>query len=154
VAEVRGDAEELKKWTITMARDRIPNAGGDLHRRVVVRLDQYVIEDWPVGNPESWLSPPPPAYVGGHSRGEWQMSIGDPPEDEVSEPGEVRDDAEREAANLAVVAEIEPGQVSWLVNRAPYSVRLNEGWSPQMAAGSVQKAIQSVKLAAESGDLG
>ena len=45
---------------------------------VLLKLFGAIIKQTPVGNPSLWKSKPPPGYVGGRLRGNWQTNVGSP----------------------------------------------------------------------------
>ncbi|SFB19128.1 hypothetical protein [Azotobacter beijerinckii] len=91
-----------------------------------------IVERSPVGHPELWKSPPPPGYVGGRFRGNWQVTFGAPATAEVN-----RIDAEggsTKAAGAAVLAAYQSGINSiWLTNTVPYAMALEFGHSIRQA---------------------
>lgn len=99
-------------------------------RKVVFDISSKVVYRTPVGDPSYWQSPPPPGYVGGRARGNWQYGL-----DEVnSEPTGVIDAAGGDTVD-AIGAEIPVGDgmghVHYITNTLPYIKRLEEGYSRQ-----------------------
>ena len=47
-------------------------------RKLTLDLDKGIVMSTPVGDPTYWKRPPPPGYVGGRARGNWQPSVGEP----------------------------------------------------------------------------
>ena len=102
---------------------------------IVVGVAARVDERSPVGDATYWISPPPKGYVGGHFRANWQLGIGTIPAGEVAGV-----DPTGEATQGRIIASIPDeaaGNVFYLVNNAPYSQRLEEGWSRQAPQGMV-----------------
>lgn len=93
----------------------------------------------PVGDPTYWINPPPPGYVGGHFRANWQFGIGTIPRGEVAGV----DTSTQGAGGVTVrgiIAQIPDeaaGQVYYLANNAPYALRIEDGWSRQAPTGVV-----------------
>lgn len=85
----------------------------------------------PVGDPDFWKMKPPPGYIGGQFRGNWDVSIGDP---NASEPTGVDPHGEATfAQGSATIGQLGPKNINrvWLLNNLAYAVRLEEGWSWQ-----------------------
>lgn len=51
--------------------------------RTVALIAAEVDRRSPVGDPATWASNPPPGYVGGHFRGNWQLGVGEIPAGEL-----------------------------------------------------------------------
>lgn len=103
-------------------------------RKVGIDMLARIIDRSPVGNPDLWQSPPPPAYVGGRFRGNWQVTFG---AKAISETGRVdANGGDTLRAGQAVLAAYQNGVNSiWLTNTVPYSMRLEFGWSNQAPQG-------------------
>jgi len=119
----------------------------DIIRETALRFLRAVVLATPVGNPSLWSPqslPPPPGYVGGRARGDWQVSTGGP---------ETR---QRDRIDKSGGATISEGaakinnyngrrgnfQPIFVQNNVPYIGVLNDGHSTQVAAGFVERAIQ------------
>lgn len=103
-------------------------------RKVGTDMLARVINRSPVGNPDLWESPPPPGYVGGRFRGNWQVTFG---AQATGETGRVDPNgASTLQAGQAVLAAYQ-GSVNsiWLTNTVPYAYRLEMGWSNQAPQG-------------------
>lgn len=102
----------------------------------------------PVGNPDNWALeslPPPPGYVGGHFRRNWQVSTG-------QTLGEIEGvdttaGAEPMARGKAVIdTAVASGKFfSRLIiqNNVPYANRLAQGWSRQAEAGWIDLQVDA-----------
>jgi hypothetical protein len=96
--------------------------------KLTLDLDKSIVMGTPVGDPTYWKFPPPPGYVGGRARGNWQPSVGEPITTEIDRI---------DASGNTVLADIErvvpkkAGSVVWLSNNVDYIQRLEEGYSPQ-----------------------
>lgn len=100
----------------------------------------------PVGDPSTWKNPPPPGYVGGHFRGNWQASVGSP-ETRTTDRIDSDGGATIRAA-AASVAGVALGDKIYITNNLPYARRLEYGWSQQAPAGMVRITMaQSRELA-------
>lgn len=113
-----------------------------VRRAVVLSLFRSIIESTPVGNPELWKTPPPPGYVGGRARGNWQTSTGTPPSDPVDRV----DPQGTEAADEVKRNMGKNGETVSLTNNLPYIHRLEyDGWSSQAPNGMVRINVKRVK---------
>jgi hypothetical protein len=96
-----------------------------LTRELLFEISVRLIEYSPVGDATYWQSPPPPGYVGGHFRANWQYSFGTAAENEIDGhtgqlPGNIRAEF---PSNMV--------GVHYIINNAPYAQRLENGWSRQ-----------------------
>lgn len=103
-------------------------------KKVGIDMLAKIVDRSPVGNPSLWQSPPPPGYVGGRFRGNWQVTFNAPATAELE-----RIDASgssTKAAGAAVIAAYQSGINSiWLTNTVPYAMALEFGHSSQAPAG-------------------
>lgn len=85
----------------------------------------------PVGDPDYWKMKPPPGYVGGQFRGNWDVSIGDPAQDEPR--GVDANGGATFTRGNSAISQITRDNIQrvWLLNNLAYAVRLEEGWSWQ-----------------------
>ena len=79
----------------------------------------------------------------------WRVGIGNPPQRFTGphfpgRQGETAPASRLRAKELAAtkISSASPGQDLWVSNTAPYGPRLAEGYSPQAAAGWVQRALR------------
>lgn len=97
-------------------------------RKLTLDLDKSIVMSTPVGDPTYWKRPPPPGYVGGRARGNWQPSVGEPITSEIdridASGNDVMSDIERVVPKKA-------GFVVWLSNNMDYIQELEKGYSPQ-----------------------
>lgn len=101
-------------------------------KKIVTDIGRRVVEKSPVGDGSLWAEPPPPGYVGGRFRANWQYAFnvvltGDLPD--IDPSGNVS--ISRIAANTG-----KPG-IHYIVNNLPYAERLENGWSTQAPQGMV-----------------
>ena len=73
-------ALDLSKW-IAKTNENVEK----LVRETVIGLGEKVVERSPVGNPDLWQSNPPPGYVGGRFRANWQYGFGATPEGDLQD---------------------------------------------------------------------
>ena len=119
----------------------VPNWQVAMHKKIHFQVDHEMVMRTPVGNAENWQpqsKPPPPGYVGGRARGNWQASTNWPIAGEVD-----RIDPSGNAtvqANRAALAGLRPYSRSFETNNVPYINDLNDrpnpyhpgkAWSPQ-----------------------
>ena len=121
----------------------VQNAGDRLelvHRHVCLEMLRRVIQRSPVGNPDLWKNPPPPGYVGGRFKNNWQVAIGGPADGTIpdADPSGSRALAEGEGVLSMLTAK----DHVWVVNNLPYAVRLEFGWSTQAPAGMVRITLE------------
>lgn len=104
--------------------------------RTVALLAAEVDRRSPVGDPSTWLTKPPPGYVGGHFRANWQLGVTDIPTGEL--PGVDPDGSATQGRITAAIPDEASGKMFYLVNNTPYARRLEyEGWSYQAAPGFI-----------------
>ena len=101
-------------------------------RKIVLDIGRRVVERSPVGDATYWKSPPPPGYVGGRFRGNWQHGIGDIPRSVFDTVDDVS--GERISAS---VNNGEAFSVHYIVNNLPYSISLENGHSRQAPPGGI-----------------
>lgn len=107
-------------------------------RKVVLDIGARVVLRTPVGDGKYWKSPPPPGYIGGHARANWQYGEGSVPQGftgAIDASGQV---------SLSSIAKIKPdaaGKVHYLTNNLPYAQRLENGWSRQAPHGMVAVTV-------------
>lgn len=104
-------------------------------KKIVFDLGTKIVMRSPVGDGDLWKSPPPPGYVGGRFRANWQYGFGEIPEgafDTTDKTGVAS------TARISVGLQHSPtAGVHYLVNNLPYARRLEDGWSMQAPAGMV-----------------
>lgn len=108
-------------------------------RKIVLDLGERIVLRSPVGDPSIWQSPPPPGYVGGRFRANWQYGYGAMPDGEASAP-DPRGDATQARIRAGVMGAPAAG-VHYIVNNLPYAERIEDGWSTQAPAGVVGLAV-------------
>lgn len=104
-------------------------------RKTVIEIGTRLVYRSPVGDADYWRSPPPPGYVGGRFRANWQYSFG------VKASG-FTDAVDGSGAGTlsAIVGSALGGNavgVHFLTNNLPYAQRIEDGWSRQAPAGIV-----------------
>lgn len=100
-------------------------------RKVVLDVGTALVMKSPVGDPTYWINPPPPGYVGGRFRANWQYGFGvvDYTTSEAIDPA-------GSATISAIDGKLNPeaaGHIHYITNSLPYAQRLEEGWSYRQA---------------------
>lgn len=112
-------------------------------RKVILDLGTSVVEKSPVGDATLWSSPPPPGYVGGRFRGNWQYGFGEMPVGVL----ETIDPTGGESVQriLSGSSQSPVAGLHYISNNLPYAQRLEEGWSSQAPAGMVSLSVVEFK---------
>lgn len=126
-------------------KEEIPKAQLKLQKKIAIDLLGKIIEKNPVGNPDLWKTKyPPKGYVGGRSRGNWQISVGaSPPNNDIDRIDPTGGLAE--AAGFADISVARPGQTIWIYNNVRYIKRLEDGWSKQAPLGMVAVSLAEIE---------
>jgi hypothetical protein len=101
-------------------------------RKVVLDIGSRVVERSPVGDASHWKRPPPPGYVGGRFRANWQHGVGEMPKTVF--------DTVDDVSNERIAASLNGGDafaVHYIVNNLPYSIALENGHSQQATPGGI-----------------
>lgn len=112
-------------------KEKADEAVGAIVVQVAARIDMRS----PVGDASYWTSPPPPGYVGGRFRANWQLGVDTIPAGELNVV-----DPTGEATRgriFATVPDDAAGKTYFLVNNLPYAHRLEDGYSRQAPQGMV-----------------
>ena len=109
-------------------------------RAIKITTFTGIIRATRVGNPDGWKSPPPPGYVGGRLRGNWQTSTGRPKDGELE-----RIDPSGTAAAAEVQATVRGDTVDYITNNLPYA----EVWEEKdgMIARNVARIDRNIRRA-------
>jgi hypothetical protein len=125
-----GFALDLRAFT-----EKAKLASDTVVRKVVLDIGKELVERSPVGDATLWSSPPPPGYVGGRFRANWQYQFDAPA------TGTLPDiDPSGGASNRRILAGVSAAPaigVHYLVNNLPYARRLEDGHSSQAPKGMV-----------------
>lgn len=105
-------------------------------RKIVLDLGTSVVLKSPVGDATYWKSSPPPGYVGGRFRANWQFGIGSP-------DTTTTDDIDKSGSSSIgrIEAGLPPkaiGNVYYITNSLPYAIPLEDGHSRQAPNGMVK----------------
>jgi hypothetical protein len=102
--------------------------------KVVTNMGERLVEKSPVGNPSLWQNPlsAPDGYVGGAFRANWQHGLNSYP---LTTIDSTENNAEARIEQGAMAGRL--GDLHYIVNNLPYSIRLEDGWSTQSPGGMV-----------------
>lgn len=104
-------------------------------RAIVFMLDAKLVFRSPVGDALFWKSPPPPGYVGGKFRANWQIGIDEVNGSTANAPEEKDGVVERHQAETEGRAFA--GYTTYLTNSVEYARRLEDGWSQRQAPAGI-----------------
>jgi hypothetical protein len=96
-------------------------------RRATLELFTSVVLRSPVGNPDLWAHKPPPGYVGGRFRANWNVSLVSP--DTGTTEGVDANGAATVDRGVSVLAHADGTQDIYITNNLPYAVSLEYGHS-------------------------
>lgn len=135
----------MSNFSVDMAR-ALANINEDLEKVVkgtFFGLASRIIKRTPVGNPDLWINPAPPGYVGGTLRGAWQASVNQP---NIAQKNSR--DKSGQSTTLEVLQDIsswQPGESLYLTNAQPYAYRVEYGWSTkQRPQGMVRVSMKEI----------
>jgi hypothetical protein len=108
-------------------------------KKVVFDIGSRVVRRTPVGDPVYWKSKPPPGYVGGRARANWQhgMTLKKNELNKIDKTGAVTI-----GGIWSSIPDNAAGKIHFLSNNVPYIHRLEGGtWSRQAPNGMVAVTI-------------
>ena len=117
-------------------------------RKMSLRALVLVVDGTPVGNPDTWKRKPPPGYVGGRARGNWQVTLNAPATSFLQRKDKTGDRTKE--AGAKVLQRIRRlSEIVYISNNLPYIEALDlDQHSPQAPDGIIKPAIDI--LAAEA----
>lgn len=124
---------------LTKAVERRKDRMGAIVRKVVIDVGARVVMRSPVGDATLWQSPPPPGYVGGRFRANWQYGFNAAPVGDLPDIGP-SGEASNKRIRIGVMAAPAAG-MHYLANNLPYAMRLENGHSGQAPHGMVGLTI-------------
>lgn len=119
--------------------DKASEAVDDVVGGVIADLATSIDYRSPVGDASYWKRKPPPGYVGGHFRGNWQLGVDVRPVGEV--PGVDPTGEATRGRIYAAIPDEAAGHVYWIANNTSYSQRIENGWSRQAPQGIIGLTI-------------
>lgn len=105
-------------------------------KKVILDVGKRLVEKSPVGDATLWAEPPPPGYVGGRFRANWQYAFNVVPTEALPDI----DSSGLVSINRIAAASGRAG-IHYLVNNLPYADRLESGWSTQAPQGMVALTV-------------
>jgi hypothetical protein len=109
-------------------------------KKIIFDISTALVLKSPVGDPKYWKRKPPPGYVGGRFRGNWQYgtnAISHITTSPIDKSG-----SQTIGRIVGAVPKRVLGDVHYITNSLPYANRLEEGWSWRQAPqGMVQVTI-------------
>lgn len=127
----------------TFAENTTPELALVFQKKIAVEVLSRIIDKNPVGNPSLWQNPPPPGYVGGRSRANWQLSVNSPNEatlDAVDASG-----AATVATGLGNLGGARPFGSIFIFNNVRYITALENGHSTQAPSGMVGVTLAEIE---------
>jgi hypothetical protein len=134
-------------FALDLQRFRSKTAGkaNTLVRYVLLNVGGSLVFKSPVGDADYWISKPPPGYVGGRFRANWQYGEGSINETITEDThGEDFGGYEEAAEGVGLVGKLPQqaaGKRHFLTNSLPYGPRLEDGWSKQAPNGMVNLTV-------------
>lgn len=108
-------------------------------RKIVIDVGTSLVMKSPVGDPSYWIMEPPPGYVGGRYRGNWQFGIG---QADTKTTENIDTTGGVSIGRITSETPVKPaGGVFYITNSLPYGPRLETGWSRQAPHGMVRLTI-------------
>jgi len=137
MANTQYSAQNFAKQMKEIA-DKMGKRVEDVAEESTKELFRTVIEETPVGRPETWKTKPPPNYVPGKAKANWMPSAGAP-------DTTVTESRESSVSRLSQLNGNVAGKLVYLSNSVPYMYRLEkEGWSyQQRSPGWIERAVRS-----------
>lgn len=116
--------------------EKVDQRADEVVRTVAMEVGRSLVERSPVGNPSLWKRKPPPGYVGGRFRANWQVQAETPSfatTDDIDQTGQAT------ISRLStLVSAMRAGGLIYFNNSLPYAQRLEDGWSGQASGGMVE----------------
>lgn len=135
--------QELSKFATKL----VPKEFELLLKKISLLALRKIVMRNPVGNSDRWKKPPRRRYVGGRSRGNWQLTINFSPENELN----VIDQSGNStiAKGMAVLSTMRNhgiGSVIFITNNVPHIVALEHGHSKQTPHGMVAVTFAELRM--------
>ncbi len=123
----------IKFTSIEAAHKNVKKELTQIRNATIIETFNKLVEDAPVGKPETWKHKAPPGYSPGHYRANWQISRRNPATSEINSTSLI---PTAEHINQATF-----GETIYITNNAPYAERLENGWSQQRPSGWVRRIV-------------
>lgn len=112
-------------------------------RKIILDVGRSLVLKSPVGDPSYWKFDPPPGYVGGRFRANWQYGDAVLPEGFLDT---IDPNGGNTIAGFAAKIKVDVFDRShYLINNLPYAKRLEEGWSRQAPYGMVALTVNEFR---------
>ncbi len=146
MAAPRIKIENLRQFSLEISdfAEQVPEENLRLQKALALDLFTRIVEKNPVGNPDLWQDPPPAGYVGGRSRGNWQIGLNQTTENELNRVDSSGAQTIADGASRIGSAGL-PFGVIWIYNNVPYINRLEDGYSSQAPLGMVAVSLAEVE---------
>jgi hypothetical protein len=123
-------------------------------RKIVIEVGGALVFKSPVGDASYWKNPPPPGYVGGRFRANWQYGFNSIDRKTTDKLNRTKY-PDYESAGLSVdgllkIPKDAAGSVYYITNSLPYADRLENGWSRQAPHGMVGLTVLEYKPIVEA----
>lgn len=125
------------------AETLVPDAFLRLQKKIALDLLSSIIFRTPVGNPDIWKPqslPPPPGYVGGRARGNWQVGL-NATNNQFDDNSIDPNGAPTLLDGQTTIFRATGFGVIWIFNNVPYITALEDGHSTQAPHGMVTLAL-------------
>lgn len=123
-------AEQLRKFAAKA--DETANL---VVKKVIFDVSTAIVMKSPVGDAKYWKSKPPPGYVGGRFRANWQYGL-----DKANLMTDFSIDKTGGPTIAAIVGKVADrvlGHIHYITNNLPYAIPLEEGHSKRQAPAGV-----------------
>lgn len=132
-----GFAEDMAAWAKKTQR-----LYEDVVSEVVINVSTAIIDRTPIGDVSLWDVQPTGKrranYRPGTLVNSWHSEISGPGNNDVRRPNT---SGAASLANLSAIAPFAPGKIFTFTNPAPYTRRIEFGWSSQAPAGMVRLTV-------------
>lgn len=122
-----GFADQLRAFKTKALDERAE----PITRKIIFDVSTALVLKSPVGDPKYWKRKPPPGYVGGRFRANWQYGY-NRIDRTVTENKDKAGGATINRISGSIPEKV-LGSVHYLTNSLPYANRLEEGWSWRQA---------------------
>jgi len=111
-----------------------------LVRAVIIDVAEELVDRSPVGDPNSWGSPPPKNYKPGHFKANWHHKQGSA-DSSIRDTVDVTGDVSMNQIRSSVLNASKPADIHFLYNNVPYAMALENGHSDQAPDGMVALTV-------------
>ena len=131
------------------SRQVLPHEFRNFISFIALTLADLIIDKNPVGNSDNWIRKPKERYVGGRSRGNWQVTVNHPTE-QVIDTIDANGTKTKMNAKAVIATQVTDdnaiGSVIYIGNNVPYIIPLENGHSKtQTPNGMVKVSLAEVR---------